>query len=123
MTVVDSSCWLEYFAGSPASDAYAAVIESIGGVIVPTIVLYEVFKKVAAEADEDKAFRAIAHMRQGVVADLDTSIALHAARVGREYGLPLADSVIYATALAHGAGLITHDGHFGSVPGVRFLPK
>jgi toxin FitB len=122
VNVVDSSCWLEYFAGTSAARRYAAAIEDTAGLIVPVITLYEVFRKIFAGAGEAQALLVIAHMRQGKVVDVDARLALAAARLGSDLKLPLADSLIYATARSRGATLWTQDEHFSGLTGVKYFP-
>lgn len=119
LNVVDSSAWLEYLTGSPRADLFAEAIEDTAHLVVPVITLYEVFKKVLRERGEHTALSIIAHMQQGQVVELDAALALDAARLG----LPLADSLIYATARLHNALLWTQDAHFEGLPGVRYLAK
>jgi predicted nucleic acid-binding protein len=123
MNVVDSSAWLEYFIDGPNADFFSAPIEDIKDLVVPTISLYEVFKKVVAEKDEAEAFKTIAQMKQGHVVDLDEDTALSAARISIEKGVPMADSIILATAQLHKATLWTQDEHFREMTGVKFRPK
>lgn len=123
MNVVDSSCWLEYFAGTATGKVVAEAIENTAALVVPVITLFEVFKKLLTEAGEDNAIMALAHMKQGKVVDLDAELALHAARIGIECKLPLADSVIYATALQYKCLLWTQDQHFRTLPEVRYFTK
>lgn len=118
MNVVDSSAWLEYFAGSERARYFSQAIEAPASLVVPVITVYEVFKKVLREADESSALRCVAQMQQGRVVNVDGTLALSAARLG----LPLADSLIYATAQQHGATLWTQDAHFDQLPGVRYFP-
>jgi len=122
VNVVDSSCWLEYFAGTSAAKRYAAAIEDTAALVVPVITLYEVFRKIFTAAGEAQALRAIAHMRQGKVVDVDARIALAAGRLGADLELPMADSLIYATAQSRGATLWTQDEHFAGLDGVRYYP-
>ena len=122
VNAVDSSCWLEYFAGTPAARRYAAAIEDTSKLVVPVITLYEVFKKIYAAVGEAQALLAIAHMRQGKVVDVDARLALDAARLGATHRLPMADSLIYAAARCHGATLWTQDEHFAGLHGVRYFP-
>jgi toxin FitB len=91
--------------------------------VVPTICLFEVFKKVVRERGEEAALTVAALMREGLVVHLDADLALEAARIGVALKLPLADSVILATARAHGATLWTQDEHFNGIPGVRYVEK
>jgi len=123
MNVVDSSCWLEYFADSPIAARFAKPIEDAAGLLVPSITLAEVFKRVLQQRGEDAALKAVAHMQQGEVIDLDSAIALHAAKLGAELKLPLADSIILATARAHKAVLWTQDEHFKGLDGVKYFSK
>ncbi len=117
--VVDSSGWLEYFAGSGRASLFAAAIEDTPNLIVPVISIYEVFKKVLRERGENDALKAASAMQSGRVIDLSTAIALEAAR----HALPLADSIIYATAVLNGATLWTQDEHFEDLKDVRYFPK
>jgi toxin FitB len=123
MNVVDSSAWLEYFAGGPNTARFSGVIEEVESLLVPSIVLLEVFRRIFSQRGEDEAFQKIAAMRLGKLVPLDEGIALEAARIGVETKLPLADSVIYATALKTDSLLWTQDGHFNGMKGVRFFPK
>lgn len=122
-SVVDSSGWLEYLADGDNAEFFAAAIEDPVQLVVPSISILEVFKWVLRERGEDAALQAAALMQQGEIVDLDVSIATRAAKLGLEYKLPLADSVILATARAHEAELWTQDGDFASVPGVNYRPK
>ena len=117
--VLDSSCWLEFFADTPHADAYAGSIDEVQHLIVPVVTVYEVVKKLARDASEDVAAAALALMQRGQVVGVDLPLAMQAA----VNGLALADSLIYATAQAHRAELWTHDAHFAGLPGVRYLPK
>lgn len=123
MNIVDSSIWLEYFAGSSVGDKVSDIIEDIDTLLVPSITLYEVFKKIQSELDEDKALLAIAHMKQGAIIDLDSDLAIYSAIVGKEYKLAMADSIIYATSKKHNAILWTQDKHFKDLPNVRYFEK
>ena len=123
MNLVDSSCWLEYFAGSPMSEKYARAIEDTTNLIVPAITLYEVFKRVISQSSEDNALQAIAQMQQGMVVNLTPSIALSAALLSLQHKLPMADSMILATARETGAMLWTQDEDFKGIAGVKYFPK
>lgn len=118
--VVDSSAWLEYFADGPSAGFFAAVIEDPSALVVPTLTLYEVFKRLLVQRGEGIALTAVALMQQGEVADLTAPLALSAATLGARHRLPMADSVIYATARAHGATLWTQDADFKGLPHVRY---
>ena len=123
MNVVDSSAWVEYFVDGPNAARFAPAIEDSGTLIVPSIALYEVFKWGLRERGEQAALRLAGVMYQGWVVDLGPDLALAAARIADEYNLAMADSVILATARAHGATLWTQDADFAKLPGVRYLPK
>ncbi|HOX17474.1 MAG TPA: type II toxin-antitoxin system VapC family toxin [Spirochaetales bacterium] len=119
----DSSCWLEYFARSPLCAPYRERMERSDSIIMPTVILHEVFRKLLREAGEDASLRAIAYMQAATPVELDAELALLSARLGLELGLPLADSVIYASARRHRAFVITHDAHFKDLSGVEYWPK
>lgn len=123
MNVVDSSGWLEYLAEGPNADFFAPAIENTAELIVPSISVYEVFKRVSQQRDEQTALQAAALMMQGQVVPLDVSMALSAAKISTVMSLPMADSVILATARAFGATLWTQDEHFKGIVGVRYIAK
>lgn len=123
MNVVDSSGWLEYFADGPNADFFAAAIEHTRDLVIPTLSLYVVFKRVLQQKGESEALQAIAVMHQGVVVDLDASLALNAAQTSVELGLPMADSIMLATARAYGATFWTQDADFANIEGVRYIQK
>ncbi|MDE2962378.1 MAG: type II toxin-antitoxin system VapC family toxin [Acidobacteriota bacterium] len=123
MNVVDSSAWLEYFADGPNASFFAEPIEDIETLVVPTLSLFEVFKRVLQQRDESTALEAAAVMQQGTVVELEATIALNAARLSVELGLPLADSVILATARQYGAELWTQDADFDGIEGVRYRKR
>lgn len=124
MNVVDSSGWLEYFADSDRADLFAKPIEDTEHLIVPSISVYEVFKKLLIEFNEDTALTAIAHMQIGTVIDLDQDLAMTAARISVEEKIPMADSIIWATTLRHGATLWTQDEDFKNIKGnVKYFSK
>jgi predicted nucleic acid-binding protein len=119
--VVDSCGWLEFLAASPHGAAYRPALADAGALVVPTVCLLEVARRLRTQFGERAATEGAAVMTQGTVAPLDATLALEAARLGPRHGLPCADSVIYATARRHGATLWTHDEHFRGLPGVRFV--
>lgn len=123
MNVVDSSGWLEYFAEGPNADFFAPAIERTQDLIVPSVSLYEVFKRVLQQRGMNDALHAVALMQQGTVVDLDGSIALSAATISVELSLPMADSMMLATARAYQATLWTQDADFSLVEGVKFIAK
>ena len=120
MNVVDSSAWLEYFANGPNASFFAKPVEDTQRLIVPTLSLFEVFKRVLEQCGEGEALQAVAVMRQGMVVDLDIPIALRAAKLSIEHRLPMADSVILATARSHNATLWTQDADFEDLPGLQY---
>jgi predicted nucleic acid-binding protein len=123
MNVVDSSGWLEYFAGGVNAAFFAPAIENTRRLIVPSITIYEVFKSLLRQRSESQALAGMAAMRQGCVVDLDAALALSAARVSAENRLPMTDSIVLATARAHAAVLWTQDADFQGLPNVRFKAK
>jgi predicted nucleic acid-binding protein len=123
MNVVDSSGWLEYFAGSKNAANFAKAIEDTQRLLVPSIVLLEVFKRMAELRGEDAALQVVAAMHHGQVIALDAGLALNAAMAGRRHKLPLADSIVYATAVREKATLWTQDADFDGLPGVRYFAK
>lgn len=123
MNVVDSSGWIEYFLNSPYSKYFAMPIEDEKRLIVPTICIYEVFRKLLLETDESSALQAVTQMQTGRLIDLDETLAIAAARLGFDYKLPLADSIILATTYRHQATLYTMDEHFEGKKGVKYFSK
>ena len=123
MNVVDSSAWLAYFADEPNAQHFADAIEAPNSLIVPSITLLEVFKKIAQQRGEGVALQYIAVMQQGHVVALDAALALLAATLGARHKLPLADSIIYATAQQGDALLWTQDADFEGLSNVKFLAK
>jgi predicted nucleic acid-binding protein len=121
MNVVDSSGRLEYFADGPNAQSFAKAVEDTDELIVPTVSLYEVFKRVLQQRGDGDALQAVAVMRQGGVVDLSGTLALAAARLSVNLGLPMADSIMLATARAWDAPLWTQDSYFKGVPGVRYV--
>ena len=120
MNVVDSSGWLEYFAAGDNAAFFAPAVENTAELIVPTLSLYEVFKRVLQQRTLGDALQAVAAMQQGAVMDLDTRIALHAARISVDLKLPMADSVMLATARDRDSTLWTQDAHFEGIAGVKY---
>ena len=120
MNVVDSSGWLEYFANGPNADFFAPAVESTSELIVPTLSLYEVFRRVLQQRGEGDALQAVAVMLQGTVVDLDVDVALSAAKLSIDLKLPMADSVMLATSQRYGAIFWTQDAHFDGVQGVQY---
>lgn len=121
--VVDSSAWLEYFADALGAKHFANAIEAIDRLVVPAVCLLEVFKVVLRQRGESDALQAVALMQQGRVVDLDAQLALAAAKAGVEHKLPLADSIVYATAQAMDGVVWTQDDDFEGLPGVEYFPR
>jgi toxin FitB len=117
--VLDTSCWLEVFDGSERAALYHKQAANIEQLIVPVITIYEVFKLLKRSVSYDAALRAATYLQRGLVVDIDAGLAMEAA----SNGLPLADSLIYATAQLHSAVLWTQDAHFEGLPGVKFFSK
>lgn len=123
MNLVDSCGRLEYFADTSCADFHAPAIEDTGTLIVPTICILEVFKRVLQQRGEDAALQIVAVMHQGQVVSLNESIALRAAKIGTELKIPLADSVILATAQTYGALVWTQDAHFKDIENVKYTER
>jgi len=123
MNVVDSSGWLEYFADGPNARYFSKPLLDASGLIVPTITIYEVFKVVLREKDEGAAIRAIALMRQGTVVDLDQDLTIQAAKLSMDYKVPMADSIIIATARRYDATIWTQDEDFERLSGANYFKK
>lgn len=121
MNVVDSSGWLEYFADAPNAGFFSVAIENTEELIVPAISLFEVFKRVLQQRGEDHALQASAAMQQGRMVNLDAALAVEAARLSATLRLPMADSIILATARAHGATLWTQDADFRGLAEVQYV--
>jgi toxin FitB len=123
MNVIDSSGWLEYFADGPNADFFAPAIENASELVVPSLSMYEVFKRVLQQRGEDDALQAVGVMAQGLVVDLNMEIAINAAKISVELRLPMADSIILATARAYSATFWTQDADFQDIEGVQYVEK
>ncbi|MSQ92399.1 MAG: type II toxin-antitoxin system VapC family toxin [Gammaproteobacteria bacterium] len=123
MNVVDSSAWLEFFAGGRNAGRFATPIAATASLLVPTLSIYEVFKRILQQRGDDDALQAVAIMEQGRVVDLDRSIALAAARISIDHALPLADSVMLATARSFHATFWTQDANFKGIDDVKYFPR
>jgi toxin FitB len=121
LVLVDSSGWLEYITGEEKADAFGAVFQGGSQVLVPTIVLYEVFKILLLRASKTDANLFISEAMRRTVVDLTDTIALAAASYSIDHKLPMADAIIYATARAHQAEVLTSDTHFAGLPGVTVI--
>jgi len=123
MNVVDLSGWLEYFADGLKADFFAPAIENIPELIVPSISIYEVFKRTLQQRDEAMALQVAALMAQGQVVELDQTLAIAAAKISNDLKLPMADSIILATARAYKAILWTQDVDLKGIESVEYISK
>ena len=123
MNLVDSSGWLEYFSGSSNAQIFAPAIENIEELIVSTINIYEIYKKILTERDENSALEAAGIMQQAKVIDVSLSISIQAAMLSRQFKLPMAGSLIYTTAIQNDAILWTQDSDFKNLKDVKFIKK
>ena len=123
MNIVDSSGWLEYFADGPNASHFAAVLKDPAQLVVPSVSVYEVFKVLLRESGDNAALQGAAAMQRATVVDLTAALALSAASISLRHSLPMADSIILATAKSYEATLWTQDADFMSIPGVKYFPK
>ena len=123
MNVVDSSGWLEYFTNGPNAKHFQSPLKDSASLIVPVISVYEVFKVVLRERGETEALQAAAAMQKGLVVDLTVTLSLSASKLSLQHALPMADSIILATAQLHKATIWTQDVDFKGIPGVKYFPK
>ena len=117
--VLDSSCWLEVFDGGSRAKLFQEQVAKVEALVVPVITIYEVFKYIRRKLGDESASRAATYMQRGHVIDQNMALTLEAA----SNGLPLADSLIYATAQLHRADLWTQDAHFEGLSGIKFFKK
>ena len=123
MNIVDSSGWLAYFADEPNAKHFLNPLKDTASLVVPTITIYEVFKVVIRESSENAALQVTAAMQKGTVIDLTVKLAIAASKLSLENSLPMADSIILATAKAYDAILWTQDSDFKNLAGVKYFPK
>jgi predicted nucleic acid-binding protein len=123
MNIVDSSGWLAYFADEPNAKRFLTPLKDTASLVVPSITIYEVFKVVLRETSENEALQAAAAMQKGTVVDLTVTLAIAASKISLEHGIPMADSVIFATAKAFDAAIWTQDSDFKNIAGVKYFPK
>lgn len=123
MNVVDSSGWLEYFADGPNAPFFSRPLQKTEELIVPTITIYEVFKAILRQRNESDALQAVALMQQGLVVDLTASISILSAKTSIEYRIPMADSIILATARLYEATIWTQDSDFKGIDGIQYVPR
>ncbi len=123
MNIVDSSGWLAYFADEPNAKHFLAPLSDSASLVVPTVTIYEVFKVILRETSENEALQAVVAMQKGTVVDLNAPLATAASRLSLEHNLPMADSIILATAQEFKAIIWTQDLDFKGLNNVKYLPK
>ncbi|MCD6153817.1 MAG: type II toxin-antitoxin system VapC family toxin [Syntrophobacterales bacterium] len=123
MNIVDSSGWLAYFADEPNAKHFLAPLTDTDSLVVPTVTIYEVFKVVLRESSENEALQAAVAMRKGRVVDLTDSMAIAASKISLEHKVPMADSIILATAKEFEATIWTQDSHFKDIDDVKYFKK
>jgi len=123
MNIVDSSGWLAYFADEPNAKHFITPLKDTASLVIPSVTIYEVFKVVLRETSENEALQAVAAMQKGRVVDLTAMLAIAASRLSLEHGIPMADSIILATAKAFDAVIWTQDSDFKNIAGVKYFPK
>ena len=125
MILIDSYGWIEYFGEGPLADSYAVFIEKADekGTVTPTIVIYEVYKRIKSVKGEEKALEAYAQMSRTRIVDLTSSLCMKAADISTNLNLGMADAIIVATADAWDADIVTSDEHLKRVNRVKFIGK
>ncbi|MBW2596760.1 MAG: type II toxin-antitoxin system VapC family toxin [Deltaproteobacteria bacterium] len=123
MNIVDSSGWLAYFADEPNAKHFITPLHDTASLVIPSITIYEVFKVVLRETSENEALQAAAAMQKGRVVDLTAMLAIAASKLSLEHGIPMADSIILATAKAFDAIIWTQDSDFKNIAGMKYFPK
>jgi toxin FitB len=123
MNIVDSSGWLAHFADEPNAKHFLAALSDPASLVVPAVTIYEVFKVILRESSENDALQAVMAMQKGTVVDLTASLAIAAAKLSLEHDLPMADSIILATAQEHGATIWTQDSDFDGMDNVEYFPR
>ena len=123
MNVVDSSGWVEYFRQGKNAEFFTPPIQDLDNLLVPSICMYEVFKRIFQELGEENALQAVGIMCSGREVALGRKISIEAAKISIDLKLAMADSIILATARASDASLWTQDAHFKEIDGVRYIEK
>ena len=123
MNIVDSSGWLAYFADEPNARHFLPPLNDTASLVVPTVTIYEVFKVVLRESGENEALQAVVAMRRGTIVDLTSSLAIAASKISLEHDIPMADSIIFATAREFNATIWTQDSDFNKINNVKYFPK
>jgi len=123
LILLDSSIWLEYLSGGPLKDTVEGYFSNRNEIVTPSIVLYEVYKKLRQGCDEDDVLIAAGQIKDTKVIPLTEKIALTAADFSLEHSLAMADAIIYATAFEHGCKIVTSDAHFEKLDNVVYIKK
>lgn len=123
MNVVDSSGWLAYFADEPGAKHFVAPLSDLSSLVVPAVTIYEVFKVILRESGENNALQAALAMQKGTVVDFSASLAIAASKLSLEHDLPMADSIILATAREFAAVIWTQDADFEGMSNVKYFPR
>ena len=121
MIIVDSCGWIEYLKGSKKGEKYEKYLTDMKKIITPTIVIYEVYKKIKKEKGEEKALLITSQLLRTKIIPLDADISFLAADLSLKYKLPIPDAIVYATGVFHKAKIITSDEHFKNLPEVIFI--
>lgn len=123
MKVIDSVGWIAYLGGGPLADQYETHLSSYEGVVTPSIVVYEVYKHLLRELGEEEASLGTAQVTKTRTIPLTNALATASAEISFRHKLPMADAIIYATAQAEDAIVVTSDEHFKGLPGVEFVER
>ena len=123
MNIVDSSGWLAYFADEPNAKHFINPLKDTASLVIPSVTIYEVFKVVLRESSENDALQAAIAMQKGTIVDLTVPLAIAASKLSLEHNLPMADSIILATAKEFKATLWTQDSDFKNISDVKYFPR
>ncbi|MDP6978748.1 MAG: type II toxin-antitoxin system VapC family toxin [Myxococcota bacterium] len=121
MILVDSSGWIEYLAARPKADSFAPYIEGTEPLVSSAIQIYEIYKVVRRDVSEERAIAAVSALRTTTIEPLADTLALEAADIALEFGLAMADAIIFATAARHEAEIVTGDADFEGLPKVTLI--
>ena len=121
MNLIDSAGWIEWFREGPQAATYAKYLRDFSQIVTPTVVIYEVYKKIKRERTEEEALMAVSLMKKTTIVPIEESIALSAADLSLKFSLPMADAMVYATAIEKDAQLITGDAHFMNLEKVTLI--
>lgn len=123
MIVVDSTGWIEYFTNGILADDFARYLDNLSQIFTPTIILYEVYKIVKRERGEQEALIAAGQLLKTNIVTLDSNMAMVAADYSLRFSLPMADAIVYATAIEKNCTLITSDEHFANLDNVTYIAE